>query len=615
MPPLRGFVRSLPFLIVTSALACQGDNLIEPSVGALEVTTLSGGVEPDPDGYTVQIDAQSTRVIGATATLQTTGVTAGNHTVQLAGIAVNCTVAGENPRSISITAGETTTIAFEVTCSPTTGRLQVSSSTSGSPPHVDSYTVTVDGAARGTVRTNGELRVYRLALGEHVVGLTSTPGNCTVEGANPRSITVSSETPATVNFMVACPSTPGSVQITTITTGASLDPDGYSVSVYDSTTSAGDIVYHSAGTNAKVSIPLGGPGTRIVRLGRLATNCSIQSENPQFIAATPGQETAVSFAVRCVPSPYKAIDLGSLGGEFSMALGINDAGQVVGEAQLPNYQTNAFLWQAGVMKDLGTLGGGASIAYDVNAQGQVVGYSATGTGWAAFLWNNGVMINLGTMGALHSFATAISAAGKVTGSVNRGNGTEDNRGFLWQNGVMTELGENVWDARDLNDAGQVAGAIGVEASRPELAPEYRAALWQEGVITNLGTLGVDIVGSASSVANGINSAGHVVGSSRTLEGTHHAILWRDGIMIDLGTLGGSYSAAWAINSADQVVGWAATATESMHAFIWKDGVMTDLGTVGGYSSVAYAINNAGQVVGTTEWGISEVSRATLWTRE
>ena len=41
----------------------------------------------------------------------------------------------------------------------------------------------------------------------------------------------------------------------------------------------------------------------------------------------------------------------------SQALGINDAGKVVGLANRPDGQVHAFLWTNGTMRDLGTLGG------------------------------------------------------------------------------------------------------------------------------------------------------------------------------------------------------------------------------------------------------------------
>jgi probable HAF family extracellular repeat protein len=75
-------------------------------------------------------------------------------------------------------------------------------------------------------------------------------------------------------------------------------------------------------------------------------------------------------------------DLGSLGGSYSVATGINNSGQVAGFSTTPTGAYHAFITgQNGVgMTDLGSLGGGESIAWSINDAGQVVGLSTTATG-------------------------------------------------------------------------------------------------------------------------------------------------------------------------------------------------------------------------------------------
>ena len=64
------------------------------------------------------------------------------------------------------------------------------------------------------------------------------------------------------------------------------------------------------------------------------------------------------------------------------AYGINDAGQVVGESDTAAGAHHAFITGPnGVgMTDLGTLGGDYSLAYGINDAGQVVGESNTAAG-------------------------------------------------------------------------------------------------------------------------------------------------------------------------------------------------------------------------------------------
>ncbi|WP_276326147.1 dockerin type I domain-containing protein [Pseudobacteroides cellulosolvens] len=65
-------------------------------------------------------------------------------------------------------------------------------------------------------------------------------------------------------------------------------------------------------------------------------------------------------------------DLGTLGGKYSDATGINDKGQIVGCATTSDGNSHAFLWQNGVMNDIGNLGPDASRIKAINNNGQIV---------------------------------------------------------------------------------------------------------------------------------------------------------------------------------------------------------------------------------------------------
>ena len=130
-------------------------------------------------------------------------------------------------------------------------------------------------------------------------------------------------------------------------------------------------------------------------------------------------------------------NLGTLGGLVSTAYGINNSGQVVGEAGMLNGHSHAFLYSSGTMQDLGTLGGDFSAAYGINSSGQVVGKAGTLNGYShAFLYGSGTMQDLGTLGGNSSAAYGINSSGQVVGCAAAGSGSH---AFLYSGGKMFDL--------------------------------------------------------------------------------------------------------------------------------------------------------------------------------
>lgn len=333
-----------------------------------------------------------------------------------------------------------------------------------------------------------------------------------------------------------------------------------------------------------------------------------------------------SLEDRLCLSSYSIIDIGTLGGTYSNATGMNGSGQVVGLSYTAVGDQNAqhaFLWQNGTMTDLGTLGGSLSSAGDINTSGQIVGSSHTTAGSSAshaFLWTptsangtSGSMTDLGTLGGVSSLAGAINDQGQIVGYSKNAGG--DLRTFVWENSVMYDLdallpANSGWVTQalygiDINDNKQIAGTglfNGVQ--RAFLISDNDASFANGGLtITNLGTLA-----AGSSWAGSVNKLGQVVGSSNTKDGSSHAFRYSGGVMTDLKTLGGNpttqpTSNANAINNTGHVVGRSGTASYGVdHAFLWQNGKMTDLNKVLPRGSAwvlesANDINGTGQVVG------------------
>jgi probable HAF family extracellular repeat protein len=115
-------------------------------------------------------------------------------------------------------------------------------------------------------------------------------------------------------------------------------------------------------------------------------------------------------------------DLDPSNPSFSEAVGINYQGWAVGDA-IRSGNKHAYMWRHHRMIDLGTLGGDNSYAVDVNDQGQVLGESETGSGDSehGFLWQDGTLVDLTRRGispdvSLHD----VNDRGDIVGTVRTG---------------------------------------------------------------------------------------------------------------------------------------------------------------------------------------------------
>lgn len=177
-------------------------------------------------------------------------------------------------------------------------------------------------------------------------------------------------------------------------------------------------------------------------------------------------------------------DIGSLGG-YSGALAINNSGAIAGFSSDTSVgYPHAFVYRDGLMMEIDPFGGpnNESIARGINNHDQVVGEALTPAGtFNGFIYStsNGLVTNVGTLaGGLNTYALSINDRGDVVGSADSPyesvcfTGGQSVpcieyalRAFLYRNGEMLDLNSLIrsdsgWDlqwALDINDRGQIIG--------------------------------------------------------------------------------------------------------------------------------------------------------------
>jgi probable HAF family extracellular repeat protein len=280
---------------------------------------------------------------------------------------------------------------------------------------------------------------------------------------------------------------------------------------------------------------------------------------------------------------YSIRDLGTLpGGSWSVARGLNNRGQVIGESEVPgrpgpgsrkvvfepdgsireidSAQAWAASWRQGI-NDSGRLAGERPFQEqdrlnDINNRGQKIGSDDVyrhGEGWPgwveprrALLIDGGRRIDLGTFGGWSSEGFGINEAGDAVGWADGPDGLR--KAFLYRDGTMTDLtgllgGVGSSAAIAINNRGQIIGSA-----------------WEIGPFLLDGDRLVDL-GEFPMHVSDINDAGQIVGNfyadaSNTMR---RALLYQDGGMTDLNELiepgaGWVLEDAIAINEHGQIAG-------------------------------------------------------------
>jgi probable HAF family extracellular repeat protein len=329
---------------------------------------------------------------------------------------------------------------------------------------------------------------------------------------------------------------------------------------------------------------LGGTSTSALAInnaGQVAGNSSLADGSGRAYRTAPN--ATINPATDVIPTLP--------GGTFSSVNfnAINSSGQVAGYGNVSGGLHGFRFDTDGTLNDLATLGGNNfTIAWGINDAGQVTGVSGaplppfatclgTGGSYAFRTDANTVIDSDDSLGTLifgqcrSSLGSGINSSGQVVGNSAAGNLFDP-----VQHAMLSTPAHSIVDLGVLGGVVQFPAASGINASA------------------------YAINGSGQIV--GQSTYNHP--STVPYYANHAFLTTAAGPMQDLGTLGGAFSSATGINASGQIVGNSSTAGDAAnHAFLYTGGSMYDVNSLiastSGWEIVnAVAINDGGQIGGT-----------------
>lgn len=178
---------------------------------------------------------------------------------------------------------------------PTTGGIEVTTSTVGPEPDADGYTLTLDDVEVGPIGVEAARTLIDLTPGTHRLGLAGLSPNCAVQGDNPRAVVVRAGEMAAEPIAVLCTEAPppsGTLTVTTVTSGSSPDADGYVFTV-------GGGPGQPIGVSATAVVAGVEAGPTTVELSGVAGSCTVGGANPRAVTVPANATVGVEFAITC----------------------------------------------------------------------------------------------------------------------------------------------------------------------------------------------------------------------------------------------------------------------------------------------------------------------------
>ncbi|HKK24953.1 MAG TPA: IPT/TIG domain-containing protein, partial [Gracilimonas sp.] len=293
-----------PVTVTVDGYTAQGPEFTVEEVQqpkTLEVVVSTQGTLQDEDGYTLSVTGQDDRIVQPNDNVLYNDILENSVQAELTGVADNCVVEGNNPRTIDLNNSDNAGYTeFTVSCSAPEPSITSIDPTSGS----TGTEVVISGinfsstASENTVEFNG----VRAELN----GATETELRAVVPGtatSGPVTVTVNGITATGPDFTVI---QTGSIEVNTLTSGSELDADGYTLSVEG----LSDQPIGINDTKLLNELPT---GSYLVELSGIASNCQLSEElpNQRTLDVSANTTTSTTYSLSCsIPNdpPVAAIE-------------------------------------------------------------------------------------------------------------------------------------------------------------------------------------------------------------------------------------------------------------------------------------------------------------------
>lgn len=123
------------------------------TTGTIKASVSTKGDNKDSDGYRITLGSNDTLSVDINGSVSFDGIDKGSYSVELLGLASNCSIDGNNPVDTTVTAGQTTNIDFSVNCKSTlAGKIAYTSSGTTGGSYQKIYIMNADGSTPEMLR-------------------------------------------------------------------------------------------------------------------------------------------------------------------------------------------------------------------------------------------------------------------------------------------------------------------------------------------------------------------------------------------------------------------------------------------------------------------------------